>query len=64
MTKPRGTYNKAALVERLLSFEDEYGMSSEEFFTRWERGELPHTDPFFVWAGLCGHLGVKELDFA
>jgi hypothetical protein len=64
VTGSRGTYTKADLVKRLRAFEDEYDLSSEEFFTKWEAGELPHTDDFFVWAGLCGYLGVKELESA
>lgn len=60
----RGSYTESDLHGRLSAFEEAFEMRSAEFFTKWERNELPHTDDFFVWAGLCSHLGVRELDLA
>jgi hypothetical protein len=54
--------HESEVAARLLGFEEEYEMTSDDFFVRWEQGELPHTDDFFVWAGLCSFTGVKELD--
>jgi len=56
---------ESTVIARLRVFEETYGMSSEEFYTRWERNELSHDDDdLFDWAGLCGYLGVGELDLA
>ncbi len=39
-------------LERLLQeFEQRYGMSSAEFCTKFNRGELPEEDDLFRWAG-------------
>jgi hypothetical protein len=62
MTIERGTYRRADLTERIREFEARFEMSSEDFFTRWEAQEVPHTDEFLEWAGLCSYLGTKELD--
>ena len=62
MAPTRGSYTHADLQARLRTFESQHRMSSEDFFTRWERGDLPRTDAYFAWAGLCSQLGVKELD--
>jgi hypothetical protein len=60
MRRNRATYSETGLVARLREFEREYRMSSDDFFTRWEASELPFTDAFFTWAGLCGRLNVRE----
>jgi hypothetical protein len=45
---------------RLRRFETAFGKQSDEFLAEWERGELPATDEFFAWAGLCSRLRVAE----
>jgi hypothetical protein len=37
--------------EALQTFESHYGMPSEEFFEKMERGELGDSDDFIEWAG-------------
>ena len=46
------------LRARMRRYEQAYGMSSEEFYPRYERREFPITDDFFVWASLCGYFQV------
>ncbi|MEX2237752.1 MAG: hypothetical protein WEB00_09485 [Dehalococcoidia bacterium] len=44
-----------AVVERLADDEVRYGMTSAEFFRRFESGDFDHgelTDDFFKWASL------------
>jgi hypothetical protein len=60
----RSIYTESELHARLRRFEAEFEMESEDFLTRWEAGELPRTDAFFVWAGLCSRLGVRHREFA
>jgi hypothetical protein len=60
MAGDRATYSEAGLAARLREFEREYRMSSNDFFARWEARELPLTDVYFVWAGLCGRLGIHS----
>lgn len=57
-------YTEGNLRDRLRSFEEMYGRGSEEFIADWEAGRLPHTDDYFVWAGLCHRLGVRAREHA
>lgn len=43
---------KEALHRRLSAFEEQYGLSSVEFYERYQRGELGDERDFIVWAGL------------
>lgn len=58
------TYTEDDLRTRLRGFEVEYKMESGDFLSRWETGDLPYTDAFFVWAGLCSRLGVRQRELA
>jgi hypothetical protein len=58
------TYSENDLRDRLRGFETEYDMESEDFLSKWESGDLPYTDAFFVWASLCTRLGVRERELA
>jgi hypothetical protein len=58
------TYTEGDLRERLRGFEVEYEMESGDFLSRWETGDLRYTDAFFVWAGLCSRLGVRQRELA
>ena len=55
-------------VEReLAEFEAKYGMTSQEFADRWNRGELDcGVIDYFDWSGDCDYMasehGVKELE--
>ena len=49
---------EAELRDRMRRFEQAYGMTSDQFYPRYERGELPLTDDFFVWASLCGYFRI------
>lgn len=57
-------YSESVLHARLSHFEAEFGKGSEEFLAEWERGDLPATDEYFAWAGLCNRLGVRERELA
>ena len=54
------------ILKELRGFEERYGMSSEEFYSSWIRGEIPEPeDPdmhgdFVVWAGLVEKLRSIE----
>jgi len=39
------------LAEELWGYEQKYGMTSEEFFSRFQRGELDDRMDFIEWAG-------------
>jgi hypothetical protein len=52
------TYTENDLRGRLAEYEARFEKGSDAFFRRWESGELPHTDAFFDWAGLCMRLGI------
>jgi hypothetical protein len=41
----------AELEERLEAFEKEFGLSSEEFFARYVRGEMGDDSKVIRWAG-------------
>ena len=41
----------AELEERLEAFEEEFGLSSEEFFARYARGEMGDDSKVIGWAG-------------
>jgi hypothetical protein len=56
--RPRVTWlDDAALARRLAAFERRYGMSSAEFFARYNTGQLPETDDFEEWDGLLALAG-------
>ena len=40
-----------ALSRQLLSFEQEYSMSSDEFYVRYKRGEMGDDIDFVRWSG-------------
>lgn len=51
----RRTYNAGHLADALRSFEDRYGMTSDEFVGAYARGEAVPTVPGFsqhVWADM------------
>ena len=51
----------AALVRSLVVYEQRYGMSSADFYARYQRGELEDTADFVEWAGDYPHyLQLKE----
>ncbi len=48
----------------LLAFEEKYGMLSELFIVRFNRGKLGHCDDFLDWAVLLGiacDAGIRHL---
>ncbi len=57
--------------ERLLSFENQYQLSTEEFITRFNNDELPHSFDFDEWIGesrMLEHLqqtkeSIEEIHF-
>ncbi len=57
--------------ERLLSFENQYQLSTEEFITRFNNDELPHSFDFDEWIGesrMLEHLqqtkeSIEEINF-
>ena len=50
------------ILEQLKSFEEKYGLSTEEFINAWKKGALPEPDDpdmhgdFIVWEGLHDEL--------
>jgi len=44
-----GEYMLERFEKRLKEFEEEYGMSSEEFMEKFESGELGDDEDFFEW---------------
>jgi len=48
------------LKEEIEGFEKRYGMSSEEFMTKFERGELGDEQDYFEWWGLL--RGIKKIE--
>lgn len=51
-------------IEReLAEFEAKYGMSSEEFAAKWNRGELDcAVMDYFNWAGNCSYMHGKGVE--
>ena len=51
-------------IEReLAEFEAKYGMSSEEFAAKWNRGELDcAVMDYFDWAGNCSYMHGKGVE--
>ena len=51
-------------IEReLAEFETKYGMSSEEFAAKWNRGELDcAVMDYFNWAGNCSYMHGKGVE--
>ena len=46
--------SKEDVEKRLAKFEAKYGMTSEEFSGKWNRGELDCAEmDYFRWAGYC-----------
>ena len=54
------------IEQELAEFETKYGMTSEEFVGKWNRGEMDcAVMDYFDWAGDCGYMaeehGMKNL---
>jgi hypothetical protein len=49
------------LRAELRDFEQRFGMSSEEFLSRWRSGQHPELDSpeYFDWVGAC-YMAVRE----
>ena len=45
----------SALVRTLLSYEQQYQMSSEEFYAQYQAGKLQDSGDFMEWAGDYKH---------
>ena len=51
----------AALVRALVVYEQQYGMTSADFYARYQRGEMGDAADFVEWAGNYQHyLQLKE----
>lgn len=55
------------IEQELAEFEAKYGMSSEEFAGKWNRGEMDcAVMDYFDWAGDCKYMsrahGIRELE--
>ncbi len=50
-TKERTSSNVHLLKKDLSQFEKKYGISSEKFFNRFEKGELGDDEDYFEWSG-------------
>jgi hypothetical protein len=51
----------SALIRSLVAYEQQYQMSSADFYARYQRGEMGDTEDFVEWAGDYQHyLQLKE----
>ena len=51
----------AALIRSLVVYEQQYQISSTDFYARYQRGEMEDTTDFVEWAGDYQHyLQLKE----
>ena len=41
------------LSEEMREFEEQYGLSSDEFYAKWENGQLGDDTDFFEWFAYC-----------
>ena len=41
------------LLSRLKAYEEKYSMHSLDFYVKFEKGEVPHTDAACDWADMC-----------
>lgn len=55
-------YSIKKTMERLKSFEEKYNMSSEEFYEKFEKGELGDSQEFMLWASEYEALKVLKKD--
>lgn len=64
LERGRAERELAELVSRLRAFESKYQMSSEEFYQRYERGELGDSVDFVEWSSFCdmARAARKHLD--
>ena len=66
MTVQRTVYTSpiealTALIRLLVAYEQRYQMSSSDFYTRYQRGEMEDTAEMIEWAGDYQHyLQLKE----
>lgn len=51
-TKERTSSNVHLLKKDLSQFEKKYGISSEKFFNRFEKGELGDDEDYFEWSAI------------
>ena len=61
------TLTREDIERELAEFEAKYGMSSEEFAGKWNRGEMDcAVMDYFDWAGDCKYMsrvhGIRELE--
>lgn len=61
------TLTREDIERELAEFEAKYGMSSQEFAGKWNRGEMDcAVMDYFDWAGDCKYMsrmhGFKELE--
>lgn len=51
----------AALIRSLVAYEQRYQMSSDDFYARYQRGDMGDSAEFVEWAGDYQHyLQLKE----
>lgn len=55
-------YSIEKTMEKLKSFEKKYSMSSEEFYEKFEKGELEDSQEFMLWASEYEALKVLKKD--
>jgi hypothetical protein len=48
--------SKARLKSQLADFEEQYGLTSDEFYTRYERGEMGDAMDFVEWSATVDML--------
>jgi hypothetical protein len=53
LERSRVAHELADLQERLRAFEARYQMASDEFYRRYERGELGDSADFMEWSSFC-----------
>ena len=50
-------------IKKLKDFEEKYGMSSEEFYEKFEKGELGDSQEFMLWASEFEALKMLKKDW-
>jgi len=59
----RREVSRSRLEKILRGYESRYGMSSSDFYTKYNRGELGDRRDFVTWAGyyvMAVHSGLKD----
>ncbi len=57
-----GLMTREQFMTALRTFEDAHGMSSVEFYDKWQRGEMPNEVEFSIWAAMY-ECSLRDVPF-